>query len=134
MALFQPGNPGRPKGAISKRTRILEDKLKEFDCDPFDVLLMFAKGDWEALGYDSSVYVKEGDGGSTTIGYTIPPELRMSAAKELCQYLYPKQKSVEHITRNVLEGMSPEQKLEAMKQAVKMMEGEIGKEPLKNES
>src|SRR5271165_5131823 len=91
---FQPGNkmsPGRPKGARNKRSlqvEILADKFQ----DPFELLMLFATGDWKALGYDSEVYVMEGPQSATKIGYTISPEMRLSATKEACQYLYPKRK------------------------------------------
>jgi len=123
---FKPGNPGRPKGAISKYSRMVEETAGRLECDPFEILLKFAKGDWEALGYDSSVMIKESaDGKSTFTDYTISPELRARCAEKACEYLYSKRKSIEHIQNNVLEGMTPEQKLEAMKQAVKHLEGEI---------
>jgi hypothetical protein len=127
---FQPGNKlstGRPAGSKNKRTLELEALADKHECNPFEVLLLFAKGDWEALGYDSSVIVKEkADGsGSTFMEYTISPELRAKCAEKACEYLFPKRKSVEHVQNNMLEGMTPQEKLEAMKQAVRMLEGQL---------
>lgn len=128
---FEKGNKlsvgrGRPQGAVSHRKRELDSICEKHNCDPFEVLIMFAKGDWKGLGYDNEVYHKEGAAGETSLGYVISPELRAQCAKEACQYIQPKLKSVEHHKPpSPLDGMSPEQKLEAMKQAVKMLEGEM---------
>lgn len=50
-------------------------------CKPFEVLCHFANGDSAALAYPR--------------GYLIDSRLRMKAAQELCEYLYPKRKSIE---------------------------------------
>lgn len=63
--------------------------------DPLEVLMMFAAGDWQGLGYDNSVYHMEKPDGSIKMGYVIPPELRMNAAKEAAQYIYAKKKQEE---------------------------------------
>lgn len=126
MALFQHGNKGKPVGAISKRTREVAELAESLDCNPIEILLRFAKGDWEGLGYSKgtkSIYTEAG----IIEEDLISPGERIQAAKEVAQYIYSKKKSIEHVQHNPLEGMTPEQKLEAMKQAVKMMEGEIGK-------
>lgn len=81
----QTNNPkGRPKGIKDIRTQTRRDANAIADrlgCDPFEILVHFAKGDADALGYD---------------GGTIPPDMRLQAAKEASQYLYPKRKAVEH--------------------------------------
>lgn len=97
---FQKGKPraenaGRKKGTPNKDSLPLEQKAKELGIDPFEILLRFAAGDWEGLGYDNECYISENAGGSTKIGYTIPPELRSKAAAEASQYLYPKKKALE---------------------------------------
>lgn len=93
---FQKGNKlskGRPKGTKNERTILVEHLASQFKLDPFQILLMFANGDWQGLGYDSEVYVMENASGATKIGYTISPEMRLVAAKEAAQYLYSKKKS-----------------------------------------
>lgn len=51
-------------------------------------------------------------------------------ASDLASYAYPKMKALEQVKPGPLEGMTPEQKLEAMKNAVQMLELQIkDKEP-----
>lgn len=128
---FQRGNPGKPKGAIGYKTRRAEDLANKLNCDPLEILLLFAKGDWEALGYDSGVMIKEsGDGKSTFMEYTITPELRAQCAAKASEYYHAKKKSIEHTTKNAFEGMTVEQRLEAMRHAVQLLESEVkDKEP-----
>lgn len=88
---------GRKKGTPNKPIKDLHEKARELKVDIFEILCLFAKGDFEALGYDSSVYIKESkDGGSTTLGYVISPETRLHATKEAAKYLYPQLKAIEH--------------------------------------
>ncbi len=87
---------GRKKGTPNKKGQALADKAASMGIDPFEVVLLYAKGDWKSLGYDSSVYVKESaDGSTTTLGYVISPELRAKCAQDACQYLHPKRKAIE---------------------------------------
>ena len=43
---------GRPPEAPSLRTRDLMYLADQLDCNPFEILIHFAKGDYEALGYE----------------------------------------------------------------------------------
>jgi hypothetical protein len=86
---------GRKKGSLNYKTQSLIDRANHLGCDPFEVLVLFAKGDWKALGYDSGFYVLEKPDGSTKIGFVITPETRMQAAKEATKYLYSQRKAVE---------------------------------------
>lgn len=52
-------------------------------------------------------------------------KIAADTAKELASYAYPKLKSIEQQRVNPLEGMSLQQKLEAMKNAVALLEMEI---------
>jgi hypothetical protein len=91
-------NPGagRPKGAKNKNESPLAIKARELGVDPFEILLLFAKGDYEGLGYKSE---------SRVVGYTkageeileeyCTPTLRQKSARDAAEYLYPKLKSVE---------------------------------------
>lgn len=122
MPQFQPGNKlgGRPKGARNKRSLQVEILAEKFT-DPFELLMMFAQGDWKGLGYDSEVYVMEGAQGATKIGYTISPEMRLAATKEACQYLYPKRKD-EPDEEETFEVHSIEEKKALLEQAQKEIE------------
>lgn len=86
---------GRKKGVANKDTLPLKEKAKQLGIDPFEILLLFAKGDWESLGYPSASFVKEG---STFVNEElyIKPEVRAKAAAEACQYIHPKLKAIEH--------------------------------------
>lgn len=87
---------GRVKGTPNRSTQELEALTRKLKCNPFEILIHFAKGDWEALGYDSGVIIKESkDGESTFMEYTISPELRAQCAEKACQYLHPKRKAIE---------------------------------------
>lgn len=99
------GNPGRPvglpktggrkKGSPNKRTRELIERADAIGVDPFEILLRFAKGDWKGLGYESETMTKIAAGGVKVEIERIDPELRMKAAAEAAQYLYPKRKAIE---------------------------------------
>jgi hypothetical protein len=78
-----------------KRSILVEETAMKLGFDPFKTLCLFGMGDWKALGYDSSVEVKESDEGQTFIKYTISPELRAACAKDACKYLYSQKQAVE---------------------------------------
>lgn len=87
---------GRAKGTLNKKTVILEDKCLELEVDPFEILLLFAKGDWKKLGYDDRFRVKGvTESGENLYEDVISAELRAQCAKEACQYLLPKRKAIE---------------------------------------
>lgn len=88
---------GRKKGTVNKNSAPLRAKAEELGIDPFEVLLYFVAGDWEKLGYDSRMeVVGYSQYGDEIEDYTITPELRQKAAKDACEYLYPKLKATEH--------------------------------------
>lgn len=83
---FQKGRAktgGRKKGAKNKITIALEEglheKAKRLGVDPFEVLCLFAKGDHKALDEP----------------FPIDPRLRLRAAGEAAEYLYPKRRAIE---------------------------------------
>ena len=69
---------GRRKGSKNKRSLLPMHRAEELGVDPFELLLYFAKGDAEKLGYKS-----------------ISIDLRLIAIKEACQYIYSKKKAIE---------------------------------------
>lgn len=92
------GNPnGRGKGVLSKKTyeaRAIADRL---DCDPLEILLLFAKGDWKTLGYPERTVTKF-FGESMVTEDVITPELRQKSAKDACVYIYAQLKSVDVVS------------------------------------
>lgn len=86
---------GRAKGTPNKPSQTLIDKAKELDCDPFEILILFAKGDWKALGYDSRTVTKYTKNGQSYEVDTVTAEQRLNGAAQACQYLHPKRKALE---------------------------------------
>ncbi len=110
---FEKGHklsPGRALGSKNRRTQMIEEIVEKIGIDPFEILMLMAKGDWQGLGYDSEVYVMENAQGSTKIGYTISPEMRLQAAKEASAYLYAKKKETDPITVPSISDMNIEEK------------------------
>ena len=99
---------GRPHGSVNKRRQSLHDKAEQLGVEPFEILLLMAKGDWKALG--------EVDG--------IPVTVRADAAAEACAYLYTKIKpqEIEYKSQTLLGSMSDEEKVKMAKYAVKILE------------
>lgn len=87
---------GSRKGIPNRRTLNAEMKAKELGIDPFECLLLFVKGDWEKLGYDSAKYVASIGEHGVVEKWTIDPAVRAKAAMEACNYLMPKRKAIEH--------------------------------------
>ena len=88
----------RLKGTKNKKTFQAEELAKELGVDPLEILLLTAKGDWKALGYDSSVIIcekEEGNGRGQFMKYTISPELRAQCAKDACKYLYSQKQAMQ---------------------------------------
>ena len=86
---------GRKKGTPNKDKKKLHEKAEELGVDPFEILLLIAKGDWKGLGYVSetvSRVTKEGI--EIEIG-RIELRDRLNAAKEACNYIHPKRKAIE---------------------------------------
>jgi hypothetical protein len=86
---------GRTKGARSKSTMKQEEKARELGIDPFEVLLLFAAGDWKRLGYLTGTITKYTKNGDSYEIDRISPELRQKSAADACQYLLPKLKAIE---------------------------------------
>ena len=86
---------GRKKGTPNKKTMQLLERCEALNVDPFHIQLLFANGDWAALGYKSEFDVKL-IGENAVEERVISPELRQKSAAEVCQYLYAKRKAIEH--------------------------------------
>lgn len=85
---------GRPKGSINKRSFEAQQLCEKLQCDPLEILIHFAKGDWEALGYGSPEKTRMVND-TVVIEPTISPELRNASARAACEYVYPKRKAIE---------------------------------------
>lgn len=106
-------------------SRKVEATAERLNVDPFEILCLFAKGDWKGLGYEAETRVSFTSAGIEFEEPIITCGDRLSAAKEAAKYLYTQKKAVEHSHSDLTKDMTPEQKLEAMKQAVKMLEMEV---------
>lgn len=97
----QPKAPkaGRKKGTLNKKTQDLMELTEKLNCNPFEVLLHFANGDYKALGYEETKTKIAADG-TVFQELTIAPELRQKSAKDACEYLFPKRKAIEHTGAN----------------------------------
>lgn len=116
---FQKGHkwsPGRPKGSINKKTEAFVAVLRKHNFDVAEALLEIYH-----LALDT---FHNGHPDERMIGLKIAAD----AVKEIAAYSLPKLKSIEHTNENPLDHMTKEEKLEAMKSAVKMLESEIDKE------
>lgn len=85
---------GRQKGTANKRNQEIQDLAKELNCNPAKILMHFAMGDFEALGYQETI-MKTSKSGDSYEEYTISPELRKSSAADLMPYLHGKRKPVD---------------------------------------
>lgn len=87
-----PGS-GRKSGTPNKKTQALLEKAEALGVDPFEFLCLTLKGDWKAIGLQAKQRVLA-NGNMESIDPEISFADRYSAARELCQYLYPKRSSV----------------------------------------
>ena len=80
----RPANSGRKRGSLNRATVSANEIANSLGCNPLEILCMFAVGDWQGLGYESDV---------------IAPELRLKAAQQACEYIFPKRKAIDHNVR-----------------------------------
>jgi len=95
---FQTGNTegkGRPKGSKNKAVQVVEDLVTKLDVDPLEILMLFAKGDWKALGYKSESTIAYTSAGIEYEKLTITPEHRINAATSAVKYIYSQKKAIE---------------------------------------
>lgn len=120
----KPEISGRRTGTPNKKTldaRSLAERLK---IDPLEILFHFANKDWKALGYEEETTTKVLKDGGTIQIERITAEMRLTAAKEAVRYVYPQTKAVELSTPKPFDSMTPEQKIEALKNALRVLESE----------
>ena len=106
---FQKGREktgGRKKGVGNARVEELRRKAQELGVDPFVILLLIAKADWKALGYDSPTKVQMTPKGEAIDVERIDVSDRRAAAADACPYIYQKLKQLE-ITVDEEAGASP---------------------------
>lgn len=95
---FQTGRKktgGRQKGTKNELKLNVINKAEVLGISPYEILLLFAAGDWKRLGYKGETYTIISTSNIINQYYTIEPSVRAKAAAEACQYLYPKLKSIE---------------------------------------
>lgn len=133
---FQPGHKlskGKPKGSIHKRTQNFLDVLeRENFCAATALIEIYREA---KKTYDNYAIIYEAlEDARKLKGETIAPtedkadkylKIAIDAAKDLAGYSFPKLKAIEQQKDNPLKDMSPEQKLEAMKHAVSVLELEV---------
>lgn len=83
------------KGIPNKITSSARELAEKMGVDPLNILLLFAKGDWAALGYKEETRITQDGDNGTKYEYHIEPNVRMKAAESACRYIYPTQKAVE---------------------------------------
>lgn len=94
-ALGSSKTGGRAKGTTNKDKQALAERAKALGVDPFQILLLFAAGNWKALGYPEEFDHKSTKDGMVSVR-VISADLRGKCASEACQYIHPKKKAIEH--------------------------------------
>ncbi len=85
---------GRKKGTRNKDAAPVMQRAEQLGIDPFEILLLFAAGDWKKLGYKKETIIRYSKDCQNEY-LTIDPAVRARSAAEACQYLYPKRKAIE---------------------------------------
>ena len=125
---FQPGNKiakGRPKGSPNKRSVEVAAIMAEAGHCPTEKLIHLARvaearfeaeiemvnsGRWSPMESSAAQYLK----------------MAIDANKELASFVNPKLKAIEQVKGpSPLDGMTAEQKLQAMKEAVKALQAQV---------
>lgn len=118
---FKPGSPGRPKGALSKRTLEARQIAEAAGFCPITALMNIHK-------IAMARFVEELDLVDSNRRSPMESEaakyLKIAAdtASDAAGYLFPKLKAIEQVKDNPLEQLNAAQKLEAFKQAIPILE------------
>lgn len=132
---YKPGHKkigGRTKGTPNKRTLEFRSVLEANCFCPATALIEIYNDAREIYKGYSVIYTAIQSAKSVAAGFDVPLEdkahiylkIAADAAKDLAAYTYPRLKSIEHNQGNSLDGLTPEQKLELAKQAVKYLEAQ----------
>jgi hypothetical protein len=78
--MFKKGNPGKQPGIKNKSTRTIEETAKRLKCDPFEIMCLFAIGDWEALKIEPE---------------EMTADMRLRACEQACKYLYAQKRAID---------------------------------------
>lgn len=108
--------PGRPRGSVNRVSEAFADKIK---AKGFDLVEAFLE-----LHREGMKTYREGHDDHKMEG----AKIALAAVKEMASYMLPKLQSISISKEDPLEGMTPQQKLEAMREAIKLMEAEQEKE------
>lgn len=113
-----PKKPGRPKGSLNKRTQEFLDILNDNGFEPAQSAIDC---------YDKAIEnyqecCKKPHGKNLAAKFL---KMATDIALDLCSYSYAKIKSIEHVKSDPLADMTPQQRLEALKNAVALTEAEI---------
>lgn len=114
---------GRPKGSLNKRTL---DYLEVLEYECFDAAAAMIHCYREAIGvWDKTK--KECDQTKKPIPEEAAKYLKIASdnVKEIACYAYPRLKAIERKNFNPLEGMTPEQTLEALEKAAAILKIEM---------
>jgi hypothetical protein len=85
---------GRKKGTPNKSTEMLFECAARLGIDPFETMLLFAKGDHEALELPEFEERVTGEGLVIRVR-TITADIMLKAAMKAAEFLYPKRKAIE---------------------------------------
>lgn len=133
MAKFEKGHSlaqGRPRGSLNARTFEFIRALHDNDFDAAAEMIKIYKEAKKTYDNYATIYdaleetrIQEGVNPYPTEDKADKYlKIALDAVKEIASYCYPKLKSVEQVKESPLDGMTNEQKLEALKQAVKLLE------------
>jgi hypothetical protein len=86
---------GRKKGTPNLASNEVIARAQEMGIDPLGILLNFAAGRWEALGYNSPTRTVTTKEGPVEVD-VISPELQQKSAKDVMPFMYPQLKAIEH--------------------------------------
>lgn len=91
----RPKFGGRQKGTPNKSTDYIFELCAKHDFDPIEILILTAKNDWRALGFESPTITKFGFQGAVVEEPVITVDHALEATKTLVSYMYPKRKAIE---------------------------------------
>lgn len=83
---------GRPKGAVNKKSRIVEEILENLNCDPLTNLARIANGERVM----SLAYANKETGEFVELEVMPTIDQIQKANGDLMKYIYPQRKAVEH--------------------------------------